>query len=243
MLGSFVSASRRVGGVEDELRHLPVALVRVVEVVEGVEEPVLQRELAGVAGIRRDVGVHRRLGALRHATRPLLVVAAGVERVAGEVEVVLVAVVKIRGLRRDLDEVGAVPGTAQRDGRLVEEHVDVGRDVGLPRAALLRLVDEANDRGVARGEILLRPGERTAGQSQCSGEADRSNDRTRDPGHPHEANVFDGGTRCPAREERHDERALDRQRHERSLASTQACASAASPAPPQDWPSPVQVGA
>ena len=136
----------RVGGVEDELRHLPVALVRVVEVVEGVEEPVLQRELVGVAGIRRDVCVHRRLGALRHATGPLLVVAAGVERVAGEVEVVLVAIVKIRGVRRDLDEVGAVPGTAERDGRLIEEHVDVGWDVGLPRAALLRLLDEANHR-------------------------------------------------------------------------------------------------
>ena len=36
----------RVGRVEDELDHLPVALVRVVEVVEGVEEPVLQGELA-----------------------------------------------------------------------------------------------------------------------------------------------------------------------------------------------------
>ena len=37
---------RGVVGVEDELDHLPVALVLVVEVVEGVEEPVLERELA-----------------------------------------------------------------------------------------------------------------------------------------------------------------------------------------------------
>ena len=40
-----------VVGVEDELDHLPVALVRVVPVVEDVEEPVLQRELARVAGV------------------------------------------------------------------------------------------------------------------------------------------------------------------------------------------------
>ena len=35
-----------VGRVEDELDHLPVALVRVVPVVEDVVEPVLERELA-----------------------------------------------------------------------------------------------------------------------------------------------------------------------------------------------------
>ena len=44
---ALVERIRRVVGVEDELDHLPVALVRVVEVVEGVEEPVLQRELPG----------------------------------------------------------------------------------------------------------------------------------------------------------------------------------------------------
>ena len=37
--------------VEDELDHLPVALVQVVEVVEDVEEPVLERELARPAGL------------------------------------------------------------------------------------------------------------------------------------------------------------------------------------------------
>ena len=47
---ALVERLRRVVGVEDELDHLPVALVHVVEVVEGVEEPVLQRELARVAG-------------------------------------------------------------------------------------------------------------------------------------------------------------------------------------------------
>ena len=60
----------RVGRVEDELDHLPVALVGVVEVVEGVEEPVLQRELARRAGVGRDVGIDGRLGALREPARP-----------------------------------------------------------------------------------------------------------------------------------------------------------------------------
>ena len=168
----------RVGGVEDELRHLPVALVRVVEVVEGIEEPVLERELAGVAGVGGHVRVHRRLRCLRQATRPELVVAAGIERVAREVEVVLVAVARDLSPRPDLDEVGAIPGAAKRDRRLVEQHVDVGRDVRLARAALLRLVDEADDRRVTCREILLRPGKRCAGEGQRAGEADRSNGRT-----------------------------------------------------------------
>ena len=111
--------------VEDELDHLPVALVRVVEVVERVEEPVLERELARVAGIAGDVGVDRRLAPGGEPSAPALVVASGIERVAGEVEVVLVPVVEIRRLRPDLDEVGAVPRPPQRDGRITEEHVDV----------------------------------------------------------------------------------------------------------------------
>ena len=40
---SGIERRRGVGRVEDELDHLPVALVRVVEVVERVEEPVLER--------------------------------------------------------------------------------------------------------------------------------------------------------------------------------------------------------
>ncbi len=187
----------RIGGVEDELRHLPVALVGVVEVVEGIEEPVLERELAGIAGVLGHVGVHRRRGCLRQATSPELVVAAGIERVARKVEVVVVAVLEICGLRPDLDEVGAIPGAAKRHGRLVEQHVDVGRDVRLARTTLLRLVDEADDRCVTCREILLRPGKRCAGEGQRAGEADRSNGRTYGPGHPHEANVFDGTSRCP----------------------------------------------
>ena len=49
------------GGIEVELDHLPVALVQVVEVVEDVEEPVLQRDHLGVRGIARYVRIHGRL--------------------------------------------------------------------------------------------------------------------------------------------------------------------------------------
>ena len=45
--GVRASAWRGVVGVEVELDHLPVALVQVVPVVVDVEDPVLQRELAG----------------------------------------------------------------------------------------------------------------------------------------------------------------------------------------------------
>ena len=80
---------------------------------------------------------------------------------------VVVAVVEIRSLGRDLDEVGAIPGAAQRDGRLLEQHVDIGRDVRLARPALLRLLDKADNRRVARGEIFLGAGERRAGKASA----------------------------------------------------------------------------
>ena len=60
----------RVVGREDELDHLPVALVGVVEVVEGVEEPVLERQLAREPGVGRDVRVDGGGGALGEAARP-----------------------------------------------------------------------------------------------------------------------------------------------------------------------------
>ncbi len=155
-----------VGGVEDELRHLPVALVRVVEVVERVEEPVLQGELAGVRRVGCDMRVDRRLRGLGQSSRPKLVVAAGIERVAREVEVILVAILEVRRVGPDLDEVGAVPRPAKRDGRLLEEHVHVGRNVGLARPALDRLIDEADDRRVLLRErlLVLDPCERRRGE-------------------------------------------------------------------------------
>jgi hypothetical protein len=51
---------RRCCRIEVELDHLPVALVLVVEVVEGIEDPVLQRELVRVRRIGDDTRVDRR---------------------------------------------------------------------------------------------------------------------------------------------------------------------------------------
>ena len=81
---------------------------------------------------------------------------------------VLVAIDEIRRLGGDLDEVGAVPGAAEGDCRLAEEHVDVGRNVRLPGTALLRLLDEPDDRRVAGRELLLRRGRPDeARQDEC----------------------------------------------------------------------------
>jgi hypothetical protein len=158
--------------VEDELDHLPVAFVRVVEVVERIEEPVLQGELAGAVGLAGDVRVDGGRRAFGQSPRPALVVAAGVERVAGEVEVVLVAVDEVGRGRADLHQVALVPGTAKGDGRLAEQQVDVGRLVRLPGSALLGLVDEPHRGGVLLGQRRLAgevrgrrtaPGEGAAG--------------------------------------------------------------------------------
>ncbi len=147
----------RVGSVEDELDHLPVALVRVVEVVEGVEEPVLERHPVRVTRLGDDMRVHRRLAACRQPLRPADVVATRIERVAGEVEVVLEPVDEVVRRRRDLHEVGATPGPAERDRLLVEKEIDVGRDVRLAVAALVHLLDDSYDGCVALGERALVP--------------------------------------------------------------------------------------
>lgn len=82
--GDVVAQGRgRVGGGELELDPLPVRLVLVVVVVERVEEEVLQREAVLDTLLGRDVGVDRRLRAGPLLAGPLLVVAAGLERVAG----------------------------------------------------------------------------------------------------------------------------------------------------------------
>ncbi len=157
-----------VARVEDELDHLPVALVQVVEVVVDVEDPVLERELVRIAGVGDDVRVDGRSMSFREAAGPQLVVAAGVERVPREVEVVSVEAGDVLCRRGDLDEVVA-PWSAQGDSRLTEEQVDVHRLVRLAAPALLLLLDEPNDRRVAlskrrlvgeRAERGWRPAER-----------------------------------------------------------------------------------
>jgi hypothetical protein len=86
--------------------------VRVVEVVEGVEEPVLERELAGAVRLGGDVRIDGRPSARRDPFRPLLVIASRVERIAGEVEVVLEAADEVLRDRSELHEVGAIPRAA-----------------------------------------------------------------------------------------------------------------------------------
>ena len=68
---------------------------------------------------------------------------------------VLEAVDEVVRARPDLDEVGDVPGAAQRDGLLAEEEVDVGRDERLAVAADVLLLDEPDDRRVLLGERPL----------------------------------------------------------------------------------------
>ncbi len=126
--------------------------MEVVPVVVDVEEPVLERDLSRVGD---DVRVDGRLASLGDAAAPALVVAAGVERVAGKVEVVLVAAREVAPNRGDLHEVGGPPWPAEGHALLAQDGVDVGRLVRLARPALLLLLDEAYDGRVALGQCLL----------------------------------------------------------------------------------------
>ena len=110
---------------------------------------------------------------------------------------ILVAVDEVAGSGADLDEIRAVPGPSECHGRLVEEHVDVGGDVRLAGTALLRLVDEPDDRGVLRRQVFLRSGERRPGDGERAEQAERDEGRAESEGHRHDANVFDGWTRSP----------------------------------------------
>ena len=149
-----LSRTRRV---EVELDHLPVALVRVPEVVEDVEEPVLQREPTGIPGLGGDVRVHRRLRARRDLALPQLVAAAGAKRIPGKVEVVVEEAATQLGCRRpDRDEVGAAPRPTQSHRVVAENHVDVDRPVRLSRPAHLLLLHQLDGRGKAVRQCPLR---------------------------------------------------------------------------------------
>ncbi len=141
--------------VEDDLDHLPVALVQVVPLVEDVEEPVLERELARMRGVGHDVCVGRGVPLGTEVLLPVQVVAAGLERVAGEVEVVAPEpAAEIRGARCNLDEV-VPPGSAQRNRRLAEDGVDVDRHIVQPRATVFAADDEAHDGRVPVRQLAL----------------------------------------------------------------------------------------
>jgi hypothetical protein len=140
--------------VEDELDHLPVALVQVVPVVEDVEEPVLQREFSRALGVPGHVRVHGRRMPGDESPLPLVIRTARPERVARKVEVVAVQPrTEVLGGGPDLHQVSA-PGAAQGDRRLVEEEVDVDRLIGLARRAPGPL-DEPDHRGVTLGQLSL----------------------------------------------------------------------------------------
>ena len=84
--------------------------------------------------------------------------------------------------RRDLHEVAAAPRPAQRDRRLREQGVDVERLVRLAGAALLRLLDQPDDRREARGELLLLREVGGGGLRQGQGAQQGDQDRDELPG-------------------------------------------------------------
>ena len=87
--------------------------------------------------------------------RPALVVAAGIERVPGEVEVVLVAAARSAAVGPIFTRSVGFHGPRSATVSLAEERVDVDRLVRLAGPALVGLLDEADDRGVPLGERLL----------------------------------------------------------------------------------------
>jgi hypothetical protein len=153
-------AGERLGGRADrevELDHLPVALVLVVPVVVDVEEPVLERELVGIPPLGDDPRVRPRLRSRDQVPLPVLVVAAGVKRVAREVEVVAEEPGReIPRSRADLHHGALAPRAVQGDLGVPEHEVGVDRLERLAVLARLRLGDEADDRRVAVGQLLLR---------------------------------------------------------------------------------------
>ncbi len=124
-------------GVEGDLDHFPVALVQVVELVEPVVEPELERDPAHT-GLPGDVRVGDRRAPLHELGRVPGVRAARPARVAGQVEVV----------------VGPEPRQVGGGGR-------GGEQVGLPKAPAGVLPEKLHlgvpQRDVDRGEAVLLP--------------------------------------------------------------------------------------
>ena len=140
----------RGGGVEVELDHLPVALVPVVPVVVCPVEPVLQGELARGSGVGGDPGVHGGRG--RERRRPAAVVAAGLQWLAGQVEVRAFAVPgEVGGHRRRLRR---AVGQSQGHVGSPEDGVDRDRRVVLALAAP-RGYPADHDRCEPLGQLLL----------------------------------------------------------------------------------------
>lgn len=127
----FCQRLARIGGFEDDLHPLPVALVQVVELVEVPEEPVLDGE-SGAAGLAGDVGVgdRRRLAFALQLGEVPGVLAGIAERVAGDVEVVPVAEFGDVGRGRPPFQrrfVAVLVGFGQLDRGVAEHRADAGR--------------------------------------------------------------------------------------------------------------------
>ena len=167
--------------VPGDLDHLPVALVHVVELVEVPEEPVLQCD-ALHARLAQDVGVDGRALALHQLTRGLFVRAAGVQRIARDVEVVGLAQAGDLTRGRSLGhhcESGLILGRAaqQLHGGIAEHDRDRGRDELLAVAvARPGLGLEHHDRHIAIRELLR--GRVVRGARECRARA-RQDERDR----------------------------------------------------------------
>ena len=111
LVRAFPERLRRVWRVEVDLGHLPVALVLVREVVERVVEPVLDRQLARICRVGGDMRVDARLATVIPGSELPLVAAAGIERIAREIDVVADAVTP------QIAAVGARVTTSPRESR------------------------------------------------------------------------------------------------------------------------------
>ena len=150
---------QRLGGrgrVEDELDHLPVALVQVVELVEVVEEPVLEGELSRRVRLGHDVRVGDGGVTLAERDGVAGVGAPGIEGAPGVVEAPLGALAEeVGGGRRRRPRV--VRRSAQHDVPAPEDDLDRRGDVllaaGVARRVLLLL--DLQEGGEALGQPLL----------------------------------------------------------------------------------------
>ena len=177
--GPFRRASAGPRVSKSTWAYLPVALVLVGEVVERVVEPVLDRELAGVRRVGGEVGVDARLPAVVPGPEPPRVAAAGLERIAWEIDVV--ARGECPKVSRGRCALHDLPlRIAQQHVPPAQDDVDAGGTVRLAGPARLRLRLHREHRRVRRGQPLrcrLR-------DLSPSGRRDENRDHERAQPHP-----------------------------------------------------------
>ena len=107
-----------------------------------------------MCGVGRDVCVDGGIAALGEPTRPAFVVAPRLEREPGKSRWYSKRSTRSPAAGPILTR-STIPWPAQRNGRLVEEQIDVNRPVLLAVPALLRLRNDTDNRRVALGERRL----------------------------------------------------------------------------------------